>query len=94
MEEGVKELNDAFLVSYISLMFPIKMVVFIYFLKATKRTTNLVYDLTHIIEFCLFIAELFWIFDYHRFSVYDPTNIWAEGDVGQHKNMMINVIWY
>jgi len=95
MEDGVKELNDAFIVSYISLFYPIKMMLYTYFLKATKRTTNFITDFTHLIELCLFIAELIWIFDYYKLSVYDSTNLWAEdGDEGEHKNLMINVIWY
>ena len=94
MEEGSEELYDAFLVSYLSLLFPIKMMLYNYFLKATKRTTNLMNDLTHIIELTLFLAEFIWIFDYKRLAVYDPTNIWAEGDEGDHKNLMLNVMWY
>ena len=94
MEEGSVELNDAYMVSYISLLFPIKMILYMYFLKATKRTTDLILDPTHIIEFCLFVAEFIWIFDYSRLVVYDPTNIWAVGDEGDHHNLMLNVIWY
>ena len=94
MEEGSVELNDAYMVSYISLLFPIKMMLYMYFLKATKRTSDLILDATHIIEICLFVAEFIWIFDYRRLIVYDPTNIWAEGDEGDHYNLMYNVIWY
>ena len=94
MEEGSMAINNAFLISYVILLFPYKIFIFKYFLKRTNRTFDLTNDITLTFEGILFIMELVWIFDVWRLSTFDETNIWSDADEGSNKNFMINVIWY
>jgi hypothetical protein len=66
LKEASLELYEAMLISFINLMWPIKLILTKYFLNKTGRNANIFGVLT-IIEFALFVLELIWISDFQRF---------------------------
>jgi len=47
-----------------------------------------------LLEAFLFASEVIWISDWKRLQAYDQTNAWAEEDLGNEKNFVINVLWH
>lgn len=66
LKEASHELYEAMIISFVNLMFPIKLILSKYFLNKTGRNASIFGVLT-LIEFALFVLCLMWINDYYRF---------------------------
>ena len=94
LKKSYEELELAELISFMSLYFPIQILINAYLLKKTKRSAILFGPL-QLIDLGLFIIVIIWINNVKSFKNYDETNAWAEeGDLGPEENAMINIIWY
>ena len=77
-----KFLEVAMYVSFIQFLFPVDMLLRVYFYRLTYRKGSIFDGLT-ILELALFICVFIWVYEYYTYGSYDPSNLFHLPTMGR-----------